>query len=76
LSRLKRNRSFFAALRAGGSRLSFGKRRVSGRRGAQDSYSLRLARLAAFGFVLELLIVEKELFSGSEDKIAAAVNTL
>jgi hypothetical protein len=76
LSRLEGYGGFFAALRAGGSRLGFGKRRRSGRRSAQHGNPLRLTRLAPFRFVLELLIVEEKLFTSGEDKIPAAVNAL
>ena len=34
------------------------------------------AVFAAFGFVFELLIVEEELFTGSEYKVGAAIHTL
>jgi hypothetical protein len=35
-----------------------------------------LAVLAAFGFVLELFIVEEELFTSGENEVGAAVHTL
>ena len=38
--------------------------------------TLRLARLATFRFVAELLLVEEQLLPGSKHKFAAAVNTL
>jgi len=47
---------------------------VAGRR--QNRHAPRLAGLAPFGFVSELLIVEKRLLPGREDKIHAAVNAL
>jgi hypothetical protein len=46
------------------------------RRGVQHGHALRLAGLASLGFILELLIVEKQLFPGGEDEISPAVDTL
>jgi hypothetical protein len=43
---------------------------------AEHGYPLRLARLAAFGFVLELLIVEEKLFPGSENEFIPTVDAL
>jgi hypothetical protein len=43
---------------------------------SQNGNSLRLARLATLGFVLELLIVEKQLLSGRKDEIRAAIDAL
>ena len=37
---------------------------------------LVFARLAAFGFVFKLFIVEKELFTRREDKLCSTINTL
>jgi hypothetical protein len=44
--------------------------------GPHDRHPLCFARSAPFGFVSELLIVEKRLFSGSEDEVRAAVKAL
>jgi hypothetical protein len=41
-----------------------------------DCYSLAFAVLAAFGFVLELLVVEKQLFTGCEHEIRATIDAL
>jgi len=38
--------------------------------------ALPLTALAAFGLVLELLVVEEKLFTGSKDEVGAAVHTL
>jgi hypothetical protein len=38
--------------------------------------ALAFAILAAFWFVLELFIVEEQLFTGSEDEVSAAVHAL
>src|SRR5579884_3008242 len=74
---LERDRGFLAASRATGAGFHLV---VSGRRAArshaQRALALRLAGLAAFGFVLELLIVEKELFAGRKDEVRPAVNAL
>jgi hypothetical protein len=45
----------------------------AGRSRATRTCPLCLAELAAFGVVLELLIVEKQLFSGSKHKLIVAV---
>jgi succinate dehydrogenase/fumarate reductase cytochrome b subunit len=45
-------------------------------RQAQRLSAFAFAVFAAFGFVLELFIVKKELFASGEDKIGAAVYTL
>jgi hypothetical protein len=50
-------------------------RRARWRR-SQHSYSLALASAAAFRFILELLVVKKQLFPGSENKITPAIDTL
>ena len=36
----------------------------------------RLASLAAFRFVLELFVMEKQLFSGRKDEVRATIHTL
>ena len=71
-------RSLFPALRTvrPGLRLRVRMRtRRSARRSSKDGHSLALAVLAAFGFVLELLVVEKQLFTRCEHKIRATIDT-
>jgi hypothetical protein len=46
------------------------------RRSSKLCHSLALAVLAAFGFVLELLVVEKQLFTGCEHEIRATIDAL
>jgi hypothetical protein len=46
------------------------------RRGSQNRHALRFAGFASLGFVPELLVVEKQLLSGSKDEVRAAVNAL
>ena len=41
-----------------------------------DGRPFGLAGFATFGFVLELFVVEEQLFSGCKDEVSAAVNTL
>ena len=67
---LEGHRSFPTALRAGGHGFRFGKAR--GRR----TLALGLTSLAAFGFVLEVFVVEEVLFSRCEYEICSAVNAL
>jgi hypothetical protein len=43
---------------------------------SQHGYSLRLAGLAPFGFVFELLVVEEKLLAGGENEITPAVDAL
>src|SRR5579863_1895562 len=72
LRRTERHRRFFATLRA--SRLRFGTHR----RGAAICAApyafrtLRLARLATLGLVLEALVGEKHLLAGSKHKLRIA----
>jgi hypothetical protein len=47
-----------------------------GLRSSEHCDALGLAGLTALGFVLELFVVEEELFTGREHEICAAVNTL
>jgi hypothetical protein len=50
---------------------------MSGARGwgsGEHGYALGLAGFAALGLVLELFVVEKKLFTGSEDKVGAAID--
>jgi len=42
--------------------------------GGEDGHALRLAGLTALGFVLELFIVEKQLFPRGEDEVGTAVD--
>jgi hypothetical protein len=74
----ERNRSFFAALRAGGARLNLGVMggMAHGGWGAEDRDPFGFAGLAPLGFVAKLFVVKKELFPRGEDKIRTAVNTL
>ena len=74
LCRLERNSRFLAASRTIGAGLDLG---VTGSRSSAHACGpFGLARLAALGLVLELFVVEEELFPGSEDEIAAAIDTL
>jgi len=75
LCRLEGNGGLLAALRTGSAGFRF-VGYLSGRRRAQYGNSLRLTHLAAFRFVLELLVVEKQLFACSKNKIGSAVDTL
>ena len=59
-----------AALRAGGHGFRLGKPR------ACRALALQLAILAAFGLVLEVLVVEEVLFSRCEYEIRSAVHAL
>ncbi len=74
LCRLEGDGGFFAAARAVGPRLHSGPR--SRRNRSQRRSAFALADLTTFGFVLELLIVEEQLFSGCENEVSAAINTL
>ena len=75
LCRLEGNRSFLAAL--GTCRPGFGLRgRLPGNRGSQNSNALRLACFTTFRFVLELFVVEEQLFACGKDKVRAAVDAL
>jgi hypothetical protein len=55
--------SFHSGARPGGHR-------------SQGGVFFRFADFTAFGLVPELLVVKEELFSGCEDEVSAAVNTL
>jgi hypothetical protein len=76
LRRPERNRGFLAALRTNGA--SLGSRRTSlpATARAKIRNPLRLAALAPFGFVPELLIVEKHLFPGGKNEVRPAVDAL
>ena len=75
---LERDRGFLAASRATSARfyLVVGGRCAAARGYAQRALALGFAGLAALGFVLELLVVEEELFAGREDEVRPAVNAL
>ena len=78
LGRLEGDGGFFSALRAGGASFDFrvgGAAALRGHR-AEDSYTFRLTGFAAFGLVLELLVVEEQLCSGRENKVGPAVDAL
>ena len=75
LRRLERNCGLLAALGTGS--LCFRLvGNLTGRGRTQYGNSLCLTYLAAFWFVLELLIVEEQLFACSKNKIGPAVDTL
>jgi len=85
LRRTKRNRGFFSALRTvrPGLGLRVGmsagrtlRRSVRHQADAKDCRSLALAVFATFGFVLELLIVEEQLFAGCEHEFRATIDAL
>jgi hypothetical protein len=65
-------------MRAHGMSLNFWARleALPERYGAYRGQPLGLAGLTAFGFVLELFIVEKKLLARGEDEVRPAVNTL
>jgi hypothetical protein len=46
------------------------------RRGSQNRHSLALTVLAAFRFILKLLVVEKQLFTRREHEIRATIDAL
>jgi hypothetical protein len=77
LRRLERNSGRNATFRALRPRLGprYARRRGSARRTRSLSASPALARLAALGIVLELLIQKEKLFTGSEDEFTAAICT-
>jgi hypothetical protein len=65
-----------AALRAGGSGFDARELVHVAPRGwcAEHRHAFGLAGFTALGFVLELFVVEKQLFPGGEDKVGAAVD--
>ena len=71
---LKRNSCLLAALRAGGFGFDLGGTMAGS--GPEHRDPLRLARLTALRFVLELLIVKEKLFTGGKNKIRPAIHTL
>jgi hypothetical protein len=72
------HRGVLAALGAGGARFHLGVVVVLARRRrrSEHGHALGLAGFAALGFVLELFVVEKQLFPGGKYKIGAAIDTL
>ena len=74
----ERHGGLFAAPRTGGLGLHLGVAvSLSGRRrSTEHGNPFGLARLAALGFVLELLVVEEKLLPGGENKIPPTINTL
>jgi hypothetical protein len=79
LSWPERDGSILAALGTGGASFYASvmvavAARTCGR--TENGHALRLAGLAALGFVLELFIVEEKLFACRENKIRAAVPAL
>jgi len=75
LRRLERYSSF--TLTAGANRLGFDPLVIApALRQTKRLGALTLAAFTAFRFVLELLIVEEELFPSSEDEVGATIYTL
>ena len=76
MGRAEGHRRFFAALRA--SRLRFGTHRSGAAicAAAHAFRTLRLARFAAFGLVLEAFVGEKHLLAGSKHKFRIAFRAL
>jgi hypothetical protein len=70
LSGLEWYRGFAATLGAGGHGFAFGET------AATRALAFGFARLAAFGFILEILIVEEMLFTRGKDEIGSAVYAL
>jgi hypothetical protein len=72
---LKGHRGFLSTLRASGP--SFGPvRNLTGSSRPKHGNPLRLAGLAPLWFVLELLVVEEQLFACGKNKVGTAVDTL
>ena len=71
---LERNRGVLAAAGTGCAGLDF--LIIRGRICAYCSCALGLARLAALRLILELFVVEEELFTGCEQELRTAVHTL
>ena len=74
LRRLKRYRRFLSAIRTHGSSFYFRIIRVD--RQPEGLGSFAFASLAALGFILELFVMEEQLFSRGKDEILPAVNAL
>lgn len=75
LGRTKRHRRLFAALRAVCAGFRF-RERVTVRTDSRAGGPLPFAVLASLGFVLELLIMEEQLFPGCEYEIRTTIHTL
>lgn len=76
LRRPEGNRGLFSTLRAGGSSFNAGVMMSVPRRGGsrKHSHAFGLTGFAAFGLVLELLVVEEELFARGKNELGAAVD--
>ena len=74
LGRTKRYRRLLAALGTVGPGLGFHVGLPVG--GSQHCYPFPLTVLATFGFVLELLVVEEQLFTGSKNEVRATIHAL
>ena len=77
LGGLEGDGGLFAAGGAIGAGLHLGVLALAGRVGLQAELfgAFGLAAFAAFGFVLELFVVEEELLAGGEDEVRTAVDT-
>lgn len=75
LCRFEGNGRVLATLRTSGSGLGFGGR-LSWNRRPQNGNSFCLTGLTTLWFVLELLVVKKQLFARGENKVGTAVDTL
>ena len=73
---LEWHRGFLAARRTNRAGFDPEMAALSCRCCPQYRHPLRLAGLAPLGFVLELLVVEKQLFPSRKDEVRAAVNAL
>jgi hypothetical protein len=68
---------FLATSGTGGARLHFlVEVAAAGTAMSHVGRTLRLAILATLGFVLELFVVEEELFAGGKDKVVTAIHAL
>jgi hypothetical protein len=67
--------SVFSALRADRAGFHFGKTVTSGG-GTNHRDTLRLAGPTVLGFILELFVVEEQLFAGGENEIGIAIDAL
>jgi len=72
----ERDRGVLATLRAGGPGFYLGWTLSGGRRRSQHGHPFHLAGFAALGFVLELLIVKKQLLAGCKHEVCATVDAL
>jgi hypothetical protein len=74
LGRTEWDRRLFAALRATGPGFRFGV--MLALAGTHHRYPFTFAVFAAFGFVLELLVVKKQLFARREHEVRATIHAL